>query len=103
MASRTESMTKILKELQKGTPDIEASAIVSVDGLIMASALPQDVEEDRVAAMSAEIRTLAEAGVRSRHPEYGPDEVRAAVADILLGPDLAAAARRGRPSAGGRR
>ncbi len=60
MASRTESMTKILKELQKGTPDIEASAIVSVDGLIMASALPQDVEEDRVAAMSAAMLSLGE-------------------------------------------
>jgi uncharacterized protein len=60
MASRTESMTKILKELQKGTPDVEASAIVSVDGLIMASALPQDVEEDRVAAMSAAMLSLGE-------------------------------------------
>jgi len=60
MASRTESMTKILKELQKGTPDIEASAIVSVDGLIMASALPQDVEEDRVAAMSAAMLSMGE-------------------------------------------
>jgi len=67
-------------------------------------ALRRATPEERLAtaaAMSAEIRTLAEAGVRSRHPEYGPDEVRAAVADILLGPDLAAAARRGRPSAGG--
>jgi len=60
MASRTESMTNILKELEAGTPDIEASAIVSVDGLIMASALPQDVEEDRVAAMSAAMLSLGE-------------------------------------------
>jgi hypothetical protein len=55
-------------------------------------ALRRLTPEDRfaaAAAMSAEIRTLAEAGVRSRHPEYSPDEVRAAVADILLGPDLA--------------
>ncbi|MBN1571717.1 MAG: roadblock/LC7 domain-containing protein [Deltaproteobacteria bacterium] len=60
MASRTESMTNILKDLEAGTPDIEASAIVSVDGLIMASALPQDVEEDRVAAMSAAMLSLGE-------------------------------------------
>ena len=60
MASRTETMTKMLKELEAGTPDIEASAIVSVDGLIMASALPQDVEEDRVAAMSAAMLSLGE-------------------------------------------
>jgi predicted regulator of Ras-like GTPase activity (Roadblock/LC7/MglB family) len=60
MASRTESMTVVLKDLEAGTPDIEASAIVSVDGLIMASALPQDVEEDRVAAMSAAMLSLGE-------------------------------------------
>jgi uncharacterized protein len=60
MASRTENMTNILKDLEAGTPDIEASAIVSVDGLIMASALPQDVEEDRVAAMSAAMLSLGE-------------------------------------------
>ena len=39
--------------MQAASPDIEASAVVSVDGLIMASALPADVEEDRVSAMSA--------------------------------------------------
>lgn len=60
MAKRTENMTKILKDLESGTPDIEASAIVSVDGLIVASALPKDVEEDRVAAMSAAMLSLGE-------------------------------------------
>jgi predicted regulator of Ras-like GTPase activity (Roadblock/LC7/MglB family) len=33
---------------------------VSVDGLMIASALPQDVEEDRVAAMSAAMLSLGE-------------------------------------------
>ena len=51
MASRTEQMVARLKDLQAGTADIEASAVVSVDGLIMASSLPADVEEDRVSAM----------------------------------------------------
>ena len=36
------------------------SAVVSVDGLIMASALPTDVEEDRVSAMSAAMLSLGE-------------------------------------------
>ncbi len=58
--SRTERMVGRLRDLQAGTPDIEASAIVSVDGLIMASALPADVEEDRVAAMSAAMVSLGE-------------------------------------------
>jgi len=58
--SRTEEMVAQLKALQAGTPDIEASAVVSVDGLIMASALPSDVEEDRVSAMSAAMLSLGE-------------------------------------------
>jgi len=49
-----------LKELQATTPDIEASAVVSVDGLVIASALPPDVEEDRVSAMSAAMLSLGE-------------------------------------------
>jgi len=60
VATRTEEMVKLLKELQVTTPDIEASAVVSVDGLIIASALPADVEEDRVSAMSAAMLSLGE-------------------------------------------
>jgi len=58
--SRTEQMVARLKDLQISTPDIEASAVVSVDGLIIASALPSDVEEDRVSAMSAAMLSLGE-------------------------------------------
>ncbi len=46
--------------MQAAAPDIEASAVVSVDGLIMASALQQGVEEDRVSAMSAAMLSLGE-------------------------------------------
>ncbi len=60
MKSRTEQMVDRLKELQISTPDIEASAVVSVDGLIMASSLPADVEEDRVSAMSAAMLSLGD-------------------------------------------
>jgi predicted regulator of Ras-like GTPase activity (Roadblock/LC7/MglB family) len=42
------------------TPDVEASALVSVDGLIIASALPTGVEEDRVSAMSAAMLSLGD-------------------------------------------
>lgn len=60
MASRTEQMVSRLRDLQAGTADIEASAVVSVDGLIMASSLPADIEEDRVSAMSAAMLSLGE-------------------------------------------
>jgi len=58
--SRAELMVDRLRDLQASTPDVEASAVVSVDGLIMASALPASVEEDRVSAMSAAMLSLGE-------------------------------------------
>jgi len=58
--SRTEMMVNRLREMQAASPEIEASAVVSVDGLIMASALPAEVEEDRVSAMSAAMLSLGE-------------------------------------------
>ena len=58
MRSRTEQMVARLRDLRVTTPDIEASALVSVDGLIIASDLAADVEEDRVSAMSAAMLCL---------------------------------------------
>lgn len=58
--SRSEQMVESLRAMQAAAPDIEASAVVSVDGLIMASALPVEVEEDRVSAMSAAMLSLGE-------------------------------------------
>ena len=46
--------------MQGNTTDVEASAVVSVDGLIIASSLPAAVEEDRVSAMSAAMLSLGE-------------------------------------------
>lgn len=58
--SRSKQMVEELKKLQISSPDIQASAVVSVDGLIIASALPASVEEDRVSAMSAAMLSLGE-------------------------------------------
>ncbi len=58
--SRTEQMVNRLRSMQAASPEIIASAVVSVDGLTMASALPTEVEEDRVAAMSAAMLSLGE-------------------------------------------
>jgi predicted regulator of Ras-like GTPase activity (Roadblock/LC7/MglB family) len=56
--SRTEHLNKILRALQSGSPDVEASALISEDGLMIASALPAHVDEARVAGMSATIHSL---------------------------------------------
>ena len=58
--SRTDLMVDRLRDMQVSSPDIEASAVVSVDGLPIATALPRDVEEDRVSAMSAAMLSLGE-------------------------------------------
>lgn len=58
--TRTDFMVSRLRDLQAKTPDVEASAVVSTDGLIMASALPASAEEDRVSAMSAAMLSLGE-------------------------------------------
>ena len=58
--SRSERMVERLRVLQVSSPDVEAAAIISVDGLPIASSLPQGVEEDRVSAMSAAMLSLGE-------------------------------------------
>jgi len=58
--SRTEQMIERLRDLQVSSPAVEAAAVVSVDGLSMASSMPAEVEEDRVAAMSAAMLSLGE-------------------------------------------
>ena len=56
--SRMENVNRVLKTLQSGSPDVEASALISEDGLMIASALPQDIDETRVAGMSATLLSL---------------------------------------------
>ena len=58
--SRTDLLVDRLRDLQSRTPDIEALAVVSMDGLTIASALPVELEEDRVSAMSAAMLSLGE-------------------------------------------
>jgi len=41
-----------LLSLQSFSPDIQAAAIVSTDGLVIASALSEDMDEDSVGAMA---------------------------------------------------
>lgn len=58
--SRIEQLVERLRDLQAASADVEAAAIVSVDGLTMASVMPKDYEEDRVSAMSAAMLSLGE-------------------------------------------
>lgn len=57
---RSDMLKSILSELNGTSADIEASAVISTDGLTMASALPQNLDEDRVGAMSAAMLSLGD-------------------------------------------
>ena len=57
---RADMLTSILSELNSSSADIEASAIVSTDGLMMAALLPAGMDEDRVGAMSAALLSLGD-------------------------------------------
>jgi predicted regulator of Ras-like GTPase activity (Roadblock/LC7/MglB family) len=61
---RAELLTSVLSELNGSTADIEASAVLSTDGLMMASMLPAGMDEDRVGAMSAAMLSLGDRTAR---------------------------------------
>ena len=58
--SRSSQLDRALADLLVQAPEVEAAAVVSFDGLPMASALPATMDEDRVAAMSAALLSLGE-------------------------------------------
>ena len=55
-----ETLEDILKNLLASIPEVQSAAVVSIEGLPIASALPPDVDETRIAAMTAAILSLAE-------------------------------------------
>jgi uncharacterized protein len=58
--STSARLGRVLHGLLAQAPEVEAAAVVSFDGLPMASALPPGMDEDRVAAMSAALLSLGE-------------------------------------------
>ncbi len=58
--TRAGRLAAALDDFIRSSPDVEAAAIVSFDGLPMATALPDGLEEDRVGAMSAALLSLGE-------------------------------------------
>ena len=49
-----------LQNLVSNTPDIEGASLVTLDGLPLASTLPGDMDEERVAAMAATMLSIGE-------------------------------------------
>ncbi|MCF6235944.1 MAG: roadblock/LC7 domain-containing protein [Gammaproteobacteria bacterium] len=57
---REEMISSILSDLNGTSADIEASAVISTDGLMIAALLPSGMDEDRVGAMSAAMLSLGD-------------------------------------------
>ena len=56
--NRAEQLNQILEKLQTRSSDIEACAVVSEDGLMIASLLPEGFQDEQVAAMSAAMMSM---------------------------------------------
>jgi len=57
---RADMLDSILSDLNGTSADIEASGVISTDGLMMAAQLPASMDEDRVGAMSAAMLSLGD-------------------------------------------
>ena len=60
MPINSAKIASILQNFVTGTPDIQGAALVSPDGLPLATSLPGGMDEERVAAMSAAMLSLGE-------------------------------------------
>ena len=63
MENTPETLDDLLKKLLGAIPEVKAAAIVSAEGLPIASALPQGVDETRIAAMTAALLSLSERAI----------------------------------------
>jgi predicted regulator of Ras-like GTPase activity (Roadblock/LC7/MglB family) len=60
MSSRVEKMQDVLRGLRAASPEIVGSALVSIDGFIIASVLPSEIEEELVSGMAAAMLGVGE-------------------------------------------
>jgi predicted regulator of Ras-like GTPase activity (Roadblock/LC7/MglB family) len=56
--SRADDLNRVLRKFQGDSPGVEASALISEDGLMIASVLPAGMEESRIAGMGATLLSL---------------------------------------------
>ncbi|MBI4784878.1 MAG: roadblock/LC7 domain-containing protein [Oscillatoriophycideae cyanobacterium NC_groundwater_1537_Pr4_S-0.65um_50_18] len=60
MAINTEKLGNVLQNFVTSTSDVQGAALVTPDGLPLASTLPTTMDEERVSAMSAAMLSLGE-------------------------------------------
>jgi predicted regulator of Ras-like GTPase activity (Roadblock/LC7/MglB family) len=60
MASRTERIQDVLRGLRAASPDIIGASVVSIDGFVIASVLPSEIDEELVSGMAAAMLGVGE-------------------------------------------
>jgi len=55
----SDQLNAVMGEFERNVTHVQATAIVSTDGLVIASRLPHTVEEDRIGAMGAAILLIS--------------------------------------------
>jgi hypothetical protein len=81
MTNRAVRIETILQTLVTNTPDVAGAALVSSDGLTIASALAAGADEDRISAMAAAVLSL---GARTTE-ELGRAELEQVIIKGRLG------------------
>lgn len=76
MAIDTAKIQAVLHRFVSGTNDVEGAALVTLDGLPLVSMLPNYMDEDQVAAMTAALLSLGE--------RIGLELVRGRISKIAL-------------------
>jgi uncharacterized protein len=60
MATKSERISEVLRSLRQGTPEVIGAAVVSSEGFIVASVLPNEVDEDLIGGMAASLLGVSE-------------------------------------------
>jgi predicted regulator of Ras-like GTPase activity (Roadblock/LC7/MglB family) len=60
MASKTEKITEVMKRLRTSSPEIYGAALVSLDGFLIASVAPSEIDTELVSGMSAALLGVGE-------------------------------------------
>jgi uncharacterized protein len=60
MSTRTEQLADILRTLRATSPEVIGAAVVSAEGFIIASVLPNDTDEDLIGGMAASLLGVGE-------------------------------------------
>lgn len=60
MSINLEKLSSVLQNFVSSTSDVEGAAVVTPDGLPLATSLPKAIDEERAAAMSAAMLSLGE-------------------------------------------